>query len=268
MPSNAKVHKKPEIFVYFCRKNNGMKDRCGIVFVHGIVGNNKIFDFLMPLIPDGYMVKAVALAGHGGNALSFSRTSMDVWKRQVADAVAEMGKLCDNVVAVGHSMGCLLLLEEALKGNVSALFLLNPPLKLSIKPRMLVNAIKVTIGLTDNDVIAKAAKEAYGISLDPNPLHYYGWPMRYLELFAEISRIRKSMARGINCKVTAVVAERDEMVSIASADCFKKIPDANVIMLADSHHYYYSDSDREIISNAFSEFTEHHCCPAGRIRDH
>ncbi|MDE6769039.1 MAG: hypothetical protein K2J78_04855, partial [Muribaculaceae bacterium] len=69
------------------------KYKCGIVFVHGIVGNLRIFDFLMPLLPatltfgnslsesspfsnsasdsltsDDYIVKSITLDGHGGNA--------------------------------------------------------------------------------------------------------------------------------------------------------------------------------------------------------
>ena len=36
-----------------------------------------------------------------------------------------------------------------------------------------------------NDKVATAAKSAYGVSLDFNPLHYYGWTKRYLELFEE-----------------------------------------------------------------------------------
>ncbi len=62
-----------------------MKEQRGFVFVHGIVGNNRIFDFLVPLIPEGCRVKWVVLEGHGGDALGFSRASMDGWKRQVAD---------------------------------------------------------------------------------------------------------------------------------------------------------------------------------------
>lgn len=32
-----------------------MAEKCGILFVHGIVGNNQIFDFLKPLVRDCYI---------------------------------------------------------------------------------------------------------------------------------------------------------------------------------------------------------------------
>lgn len=59
--------------------------RRGIMFVHGIVGNNRIFDFLKPLVPENYQVRNVDLQGHGGDALAFSRTSMSRWKAQVKE---------------------------------------------------------------------------------------------------------------------------------------------------------------------------------------
>ncbi len=226
------------------------------MFVHGIVGNNRIFDFLVPLIPDEWRVKWVVLDGHGGDALAFSRASMDGWKRQVADAVSEMQAVCETVIGVGHSMGCLLLLEEALKGNLARLFLLNPPLKLRIRARLFVNSLKVAMGRTENDEVAIAAKDAYGISLDTNPLHYYGWPKRYLELFAEIRRIRRLLTAGIPCPITAILSRKDEMVSEKSAEIFENAKCANVILLPDSHHYHYSAADRLITKNAFQTFLE------------
>lgn len=231
-----------------------MKKKYGIVFVHGIVGNNRIFDFLMQMVPNGWLVKAVTLAGHGSDALAFSRTSMDQWKSQVADAVAEVGDVCDVVVGVGHSMGCLLLLEASVKGKINLLFLLNPPFMIRLSRQLLVNSFKVAVGRTKNDALAGAAREAYGIALDPNPLHYFGWPKRYLELFAEIRRIRRLLENGaINCPVTAIVSEHDEMVSPASARVLAGLSNAQVVMLPQSHHYHYTPLDRAAIEDAFRE---------------
>ncbi len=231
-----------------------MKARVGIVLVHGIVGNNRIFDFLLPLIPEDCRVKFVVLEGHGGNALAFSRASMNGWKRQVEDAVSDMARHCSKVLAVGHSMGCLLLLEEAFKGNLAALFLLNPPLKLRIRSRLVSNSFKVALGKTDKDEVAKAAEEAYGISLDFNLLHYYGWPKRYLELFAEIRRVRRLLGRGVPAPVYAVLSEKDEMVSVSTAAVLKDASIAKVTVIPGSHHFHYTAADRKIVCKEFSEF--------------
>ena len=223
------------------------------MFVHGIVGNNRIFDFIKPHVPEGSIVKYVVLDGHGGNALGFSRTSMSVWKRQVADAVKEMADVCERVIGVGHSMGCLLLLQESVRNRVSGLFLLNPPLKIRLRSGLLTNVCKVTFSLTEGDTVASAAKEAYGISIDFNPLHYYGWPARYMELFAEIHRIKRSLSSGVSCRVSVVLAEKDEMVSVTSKEILRDKEKVHVLLLPESSHYYYSTKDCAAICVAFTD---------------
>ena len=230
-----------------------MRYRIGIVFVHGIVGNNRIFDFICPLVPEGSVVKYIILDGHGGNALDFSRTSMASWKRQVVDAVSEMADNCEMAVGVGHSMGCLLLLGEGVRDRLSGLFLLNPPLRIRIRMGLLTNALKVTLGLTEGDTVALAAKDAYGISMDFNLLHYYGWPARYMELFAEIRRIRQSLSEGVSCPVSIVLAEKDEMVSVTSKEILRDKEKVHVLLLPESSHYYYSTKDRAAICVAFTD---------------
>ena len=231
-----------------------MKNKIGIVFVHGIVGNNRIFDFLVPLLPEDCLVKYVVLDGHGGDALAFSRTSMAVWRRQVAEAVMEIAGVCNKVIGVGHSMGCLLLLENEVRSRVAGLYLLNPPLRIRLRIGLLTNAIKVASGLTEGDPVALAAKDAYGVSMDFNPLHYYGWPARYMELFAEIRRIRRSIFRGVSCPVRVVLAEKDEMVSVSSKEILQGNGDVNVVLLPESRHYYYSPKDMEAICEVFTQF--------------
>ncbi len=248
------------------------KYKCGIVFVHGIVGNLRIFDFLMPLLPgiltydnsasdnltsDDYVVKSITLDGHGGNANDFSHTSMKRWKAQVEENVNDLAKQCDRIIGVAHSMGCLLLLDQASKDRISKLFLLNPPMVIKPKWDLFRNAFKVAIGQTKNDPVAAAAKDAYGVSLDFNPLHYYGWLQRYLELFAEVRRVRKEVLRDVKCPVRVFLSARDEMVSPTSAEVLNVLQDAKVTLLPTSTHYYYSPSDREIICREFRDFL---CC--------
>lgn len=220
-----------------------------ILFVHGIVGNCGLFNFLLPYIPEGFNVRFLNLEGHGGNALDFSQTSMSVWRKQVAEAVNNQ-RGDGQIAIVAHSMGCLLALEQASIGMVDRLFLLNPPLRISIHWRMFGNAIKVMTGNYKSDPIASAAKDAYGISLDCNPFHYYGWPARYFELFAYIARIRKLRPK-VNNQSYVFLAANDEMVSPKSKDWFERLDNFTNIILPTSNHYYYSKSDRDIIANCF-----------------
>ncbi len=129
---------------------------CGIVFVHGIAGSNRTFEPLLPLVPDNYEIRMVVLEGHGGNALDFSRASMRGWKRQVEECVGEMMKKYGSVIAVGHSMGCLLLLGQAVRDNLAGLFLMNVPLHIRPKLRMLTIPIMGMTGMKDNELTAAA----------------------------------------------------------------------------------------------------------------
>lgn len=218
--------------------------------MHGIVGNNRIFDFLQPCVPEDYEVRFVVLKGHGGNALDFSRASMAQWKAQVEEAVRDLNVRCERVLGVGHSMGCLLLMEQAVCGRLSGLFLLNPPL--IIRPRIssLTNAFKVATGCTRRDPVAIAAKEAYGVSIDLNPLHYYGWAARYMELFSEVGRIKKVVCN-VKCPVWAFLSAKDELVSLASGRALEKLPVKTIRVLSDSTHYYYSEGDRRVVQEEF-----------------
>lgn len=230
-----------------------MMNRYGIVFVHGIVGNNKIFNFLKPFVPNTFVSRDIVLQGHGGDALGFSRASMEVWKAQIDDCVDDLSESCDTVIAVGHSMGCLLILDQAAKSRVDGLFLLNPPLCVKPKLSIISNALKVATGRIDSEQVV-AAKDAYGISLDFNLLHYYGWPARYFELFKEIRRIKKHVLNHVKCPIRVMLSSNDEMVSVSSGSFFNGMVNTKTIYLSNSTHYYYSPFDRDLINREFKEF--------------
>ncbi len=225
----------------------------GILFIHGIVGNNRIFNFLTPYIPEGCDVSWLTLCGHGGDALAFSRASMERWKAQVSEAVGQMRDRCRKVIVVAHSMGCLFAIAEALKGMTDALLLLNPPMKIRLTKRMFTNAAKVAVGRTHHDPIAQSALAAYGIALDRNPLHYYGWPARYLELFAEIRNVRRLLSCvTLRCATRVFLSAKDEMVSVRSASYFSNQPDCRLSVLNDASHYYFTASAQAEIGREFS----------------
>ena len=232
----------------------GANEKTALIFVHGIVGNNRIFDFLLPLVQDKYEVAFVELKGHGGNALDFSQTSMSQWKNQVEMAVENLSARFNRVAGVGHSMGCLLLMEQAALGRLSGLFLLNPPMHIAPKIDLFSNIFKVATGNMLNNPVAMAAKSAYGVSLDFNPLHYYGWPKRYLELFAEVKRVRERVIPHLQIPVDVILSRRDEMVSPSSSEAFANLPDVRITMLPDSTHYYYPAEDRKLIKEEFQHF--------------
>lgn len=223
-----------------------------VLFIHGIVGNDRIFDFLKPYVPADCEARFVTLAGHGGDALDFSRASMADWRKQVSDELSALRRSRSRVMLAAHSMGCLFAISEALKGGVDTMLLLNPPLSVRLTRRFFINNLKVAFGRIHSDKYTTAALNAYGIKLDYNPLHYYGWPMRYLELFAEIRHLRKLLEdKKILSSTQAFLSAADEMVSLKSQVYLANQLTVRVAILPESGHYYYSESDKERVADVF-----------------
>lgn len=229
-----------------------MRSRVAVLFVHGIVGNSRFFDFLQPSLPQGVVSECITLTGHGGDALDFSKASMGQWRRQVTEIAARLRADYDRVVIVAHSMGTLFAINEAVEGRADALFLLNTPLRIRLTRRLFTNPVRVMLGLTGNP-LAAAARDAYGVAIDYNPLHYYGWPARYIELFAEIRRVRKIVHR-LACPTRVFLSGKDEMVSPSSASFFESPDCCELTVLPKSGHYYYTPGDRRYIVDEFEKF--------------
>lgn len=224
-----------------------------VLFIHGILGKPDFFDFLRPCIPsEGFHTEDILLEGHCDSPRAFGNASMARWRGQVSEAVESIRSSGSRTLIVAHSMGTLFAIDNAVKGKVDALFLLNPPLSIRLTCRMPVTSFKVMTGKTD-DPLSVAAKEAYSISVDKNPLHYLGWIPRYIELFAEIFRTRP-LARRLAVHSRVYLSEHDELVSPKSARWFPSRDNISVDILHESSHYFYADTDRKRIISDFSHF--------------
>ena len=225
----------------------------GVLFIHGILGKPDYFDFLHRCIPaEGFYIVSLLLEGHCDTPKAFGQTSMAQWRSQVAEAVDRLKADCSRVVIAAHSMGTLFAIDNAVRGRADTLFLLNPPLSLRFSLRMATTSLKVLRGKADDQWTA-AAKAAYSISDDSNPLHYIGWISRYLELFAEIRHTRSVIGR-LTVPTRAYISAHDEVVSPRSARWLPLRPDVAVVTLPDSGHYYYPEPDRRRIVSDFSRF--------------
>lgn len=216
-----------------------------IIFIHGILGDTAYFDFLKPHCGEHY-IEDILLQGHGSMPQDFGRASMAAWRAQVRDTVGRLRNSHSRIIIVAHSMGTLFALQEAAAATIDAALILNSPLRLWPKPRMFATSAKVFFDRIGADPVAAAAKRAYGISPDRNLLHYLRWPARYLELFAEIRRTRK-IVKHVKVPITALFAERDEMVSPRSVAVMRQIPTARITTLPQSTHYYYTPADTATI---------------------
>ncbi len=224
-----------------------------VLFIHGIVGTPNHFTDFVKLVPSDMSVCNMLLDGHGKGVSEFSKTSMTKWKSQVDAKVKELSETHSKIIIVAHSMGTLFAINESIQHPdlIKKLFLLATPLKLFIKPQMMLNTMKVYFGLVkDSDKKAQAAQRAYGIRDSKNIFKYIGWIPRYLELFKEIKAVRKSVPLiSTHCEVYQSV--HDEMVSVKTVKILNSNNNIKVNVLSKSSHYYYDDEDYKYLLNEF-----------------
>lgn len=234
-------------YVRICDNSN-----IAILFVHGIVGTPNHFTEFISLVPESVSVYNLLLDGHGKGVRDFAKTSMKKWETQVASVVEGLSLTHEKIYIVAHSLGTLLAIDQAIKAKkVCKLFLLAVPLRLSLKPKMLINSLKVYLDkIRFDDYEALAAKESYGIGKDKNPFHYIGWIPRFLELFAKIRKTRQ-VVHLLNTPCLVYQSKKDEMVSKGSKKYFENKPNSKVSELKNSGHYYY---DREAFDFLITEF--------------
>lgn len=237
-----------------------------IIFTHGIMGNNRIFD---PLIEEvsGWQgdisCECVTLPGHGGNALDFAASSMAKWQECLDNHVAAAQRQYDHVILVGHSMGGLLSVQSALTYplKVRGLFMLALPLKISMKPRYAANAVCAAMGWRKGCANVSATIEAAGVS-DSNLFHYIATTPRYIELFQKSARTCDLLDR-VSIPMLAVLSENDSIVSFASARVAEKAG-AQVCRLRESDHFLYTQREMQLCRGRFRMFVS--ACTGTSIR--
>lgn len=194
-------------------------------------------------MPKGWTVKSLLLDGHIGTVRGFSKASMRLWKSQVHRAYKRLKADHDKVIIAAHSMGTLFAVREAVKDPAAALFLMNVPLKIGLKPILLKIVWSIYTNSVDPaDKLISASKHSYGLEPDLNILHYLGWIPIYLELFDEISKTR-GLAEKLNVPTIAYFSKNDEMVSVRSAAFLRNNPKVVLKLLKNSWHHYYSPED-------------------------
>lgn len=226
-----------------------------VLFIHGILGTPRHFDFLLEHVPPQWSVCNLLLTGHGGDVHDFSKASMHKWRTQVLQAVK---KLCDthqNVMIVAHSMGTLLAIEAAMRypKQICALFLLATPLRIRMKPVAACNALRMVFNRLDmSDPIQHATAQACSIQLNRRLWEYIGWIPRYTELFAFACTVRKWVPHlAVPCLVYQ--SAHDEFVSPRALCDWKTNSCVQCNVLEDSAHFYYASQDRARLTEAFAD---------------
>lgn len=224
-----------------------------MLFLHGILGTPRHFDFLLPLLPEDWSVWTLMLPGHGGSCADFSRSSMAQWKSSVSDAIEELRRGHRRIFIVTHSMGGLLAVWAASENpeKIAGIFALAMSLKIRFTAKAAMASLHAAFRSPESDSpYRRATRDACSITLSKNPFAYLGWFPRFLELFA-LSRDTRRMIGDFKLPCLVIQSAKDELVSKRSAEF---TGNADTVSLPDSSHYFYSEKDRETILSEFSQF--------------
>ena len=221
-----------------------------VVFIHGIVGTPRFWDFCISAVPEGWTVANLLLPGHGGSVRDFGSVRWGAWEDHVRRTLAELRRTHQRIYLAGHSMGALLaiLAAEENPEGIAGLLLMAPPLR--IRPRLsaLVRNTLKGVGLLESkEELAKY----YGTEQDWRVWRYIGWIPRYLELFALSRRSRQALPLSLPLRV--FMHGHDELVSPRGAKLLDACPDARVQTLADSAHHDVAAADAQTVRNALAQ---------------
>lgn len=213
-----------------------------VFMVHGIMSTPRHFDFILPYIPSDVSVCNILLDGHGSTVSDFAHTSMKKWKEQVLFHLTELAKTHSKIIVIGYSLGTLLTLSLADKfKEIKAMILLNPPLKVSVKPVMVKRALKFSFNkLNSDDVEELATYNDISITLTPYLYKYLSTLPRFVELLKLCNDMRP-VASQISTPTDVYLGKKDELVSFKSAKYFLKNQASTVHSYELSGHFYYED---------------------------
>lgn len=229
--------------------------RVAVLCIHGILGTPNHFRDLISLIPKEYSVYAMVTAGHCAGVRDFSKSSLKMWEESVQKAIDELLLTHEEIYIVGHSMGTLFAIDQALmEPRVTRLFCLSIPIKVGFRLRMIPMALKIyTKKIKDDDIITLALRECYGCVDSKNIFLYLGWIPRYLDLFKKIRETRKKLDK-LETPCTAYQSMLDELVSPKSIKILKRESKIRVEILDKSTHFYYEPTELDFLKREFIKF--------------
>ena len=230
-----------------------------ILFIHGILGTPRHFDFLLPHVPAEWSAVSLLLDGHGQGVREFSHTSMERWQAQVRQETDALLTSHKRLFIAAHSMGTLFAIQTALAhpDRVTALFLLAVPIRIRPQMKALTPAVRIGLSLgADSPLPAVAsARNACSITPDRRVWRYAGWVPRYLELFRIIREVEEALP-SLTVPTLALQSDGDELVSPAALRVLGRCPAVSLHRLPHSTHYAYDPVDQTRAVALFREMLE------------
>lgn len=231
---------------------NQKKKTTAVLFVHGLQGSPGQLDFLLPALPEDAAFIPLTLPGHGGTLRAFRRSGRAQWLQSVHRAAVTLGQSYDRVIFVGHSMGCLLGIQEALTHGTpfASMLLIACPLRIRPTLRYLKTLLCFSLNLKKNDPHVAALRRAN--SVHPRfPWRFLFCLHPYLELLRLSRQVRRAKPKPL-LRATAAFCAHDEIISPRSAREAFALWRFAPVTLPDSSHHLFAPQDQETLRRILS----------------
>jgi carboxylesterase len=230
--------------------------RTAVLMIHGICGTPNHFRALLPLedaVPAEWSLYNIVLDGHCVDVPAFGKSGMKKWKSQTEKLFDTLCDTYENIVLVGHSMGTLLSVRQALRrpDKVKLLFMVAAPTPPFVRLSAASYAVGLAFGIkNEKALVYNAMAVACGMKLTPKLWRYIPWIPRMIELLTECSAISK-LYKDLQVPAIAWQSEKDELVSRRSIKVLKKSGKVEVHALPNSTHFYYTEGERAQVVESF-----------------
>lgn len=227
-----------------------------VLMIHGICGTPNHFRALLPLeysVPKEWSLYNIVLDGHCQDVPAFGRSAMKKWKAQTENLFEELCDTYEKIVLVGHSMGTLLSIRQALRQpeKVALLFLIAVPTPPFVRPMALRSATAVAFDrVNENDPNQISMRVACGVRLTKKLWKYASWIPRMIELLTECKAVSKCYGE-LTVPCIAWQSEIDELVARRSIKVLQKCGRIQVNCLPNSTHVYYPEEERKMVLESF-----------------
>ncbi len=238
------------------RKEVGLKNI--VLFVHGFMGSTKQFAYLTETVETcGWTHYNLPLAGHNGSIREFARSSVENWKLCVQQTLQEISETYDQVVLVGHSMGGLLLIDNAgqYKPKVQHILAIALPLYTRLTLRELkTNLLFPFKKIPSNDLYLKAAREFCGIH-NISALNAAKLLPNSLNLLKYLKYMRQHIG-DFDIPTTVINSLGDELVSMKTLKHIRNNHNFHSITIEKSGHFFYEEAEQELIKETLAHILQ------------
>lgn len=227
-----------------------------VLMIHGICGTPNHFRALLPLegaVDPTWSLYNIVLDGHCEDVPAFGKSSMKKWKAQTESLFEAICNTYENIVLVGHSMGTLLSVRQALRRpeKVKLLFMVAAPTPPFVRFSAALYAVGLAFGVKNEKATVYGAMGiACGMKLTPMLWRYIPWIPRMVELLIECRAVSK-LYKDLQVPTIAWQSEKDELVARRSIKILQKCGKVEVHTLPNSTHFYYTEGEREQVVESF-----------------